>query len=319
MVTKFHINPQTGEPGVCVANAGKCLYGAPADAHFFTKEAARAAFEKQMESNYFPAYMKKVNSKEELKTLKMSAIESLSGKNLPQRRHEEEILKKDRDRYHAERKTAIEAKLEAKRIKLATAKVQRDENGDLYVRADVSWGKNQKIFFGDLTPIDFAQKLHELDPSKEFQDGACGFLSDYLGGNVDAVSRVGEIRYVEEIDDPVYGKITSLEGHAFVELKTGIVVDSMGFWSKDKFAKGYAKSGTTIRYSSNYPSAERYKDDNPNVVATEQLGSTIKGMVGSINQNPAAVNPLWDSLLPQPREEAREEPKKGFFKRLFSG
>ncbi len=44
MSEKYHINPETGDPGLCKAKAGKCPFGHDAD-HFHTKEQARGAYE----------------------------------------------------------------------------------------------------------------------------------------------------------------------------------------------------------------------------------------------------------------------------------
>ena len=46
--TRFHINPKTGEPGICHAQKN-CPFGGE-DAHFASKNEARAAYEKQMAS-----------------------------------------------------------------------------------------------------------------------------------------------------------------------------------------------------------------------------------------------------------------------------
>lgn len=43
-MAKYHINPQTGDPGVCKAIAGGCPFGGEEE-HYTSKEAARAAYE----------------------------------------------------------------------------------------------------------------------------------------------------------------------------------------------------------------------------------------------------------------------------------
>lgn len=45
-MTKFHINPETGEAGECSAQTGNCPFGSDEE-HYTSKEAARAAFEAQ--------------------------------------------------------------------------------------------------------------------------------------------------------------------------------------------------------------------------------------------------------------------------------
>lgn len=46
-MTKYHINPATGNPGVCVATDGKCRYGNNAP-HFSSEADARTAYEAAM-------------------------------------------------------------------------------------------------------------------------------------------------------------------------------------------------------------------------------------------------------------------------------
>lgn len=48
-MTKFHINPETGNPGICNAKV-RCRFGG-AEEHYDSKEAARAAFESTREVN----------------------------------------------------------------------------------------------------------------------------------------------------------------------------------------------------------------------------------------------------------------------------
>jgi len=44
---KYHVNPETGEPGICVAKFN-CRFGGPSD-HYPSEQDARAAFEREME------------------------------------------------------------------------------------------------------------------------------------------------------------------------------------------------------------------------------------------------------------------------------
>ncbi len=46
-MAKFHVNPATGEPGICRARRN-CPFGG-AEEHYDSKEAARAAYERKME------------------------------------------------------------------------------------------------------------------------------------------------------------------------------------------------------------------------------------------------------------------------------
>lgn len=52
-MANFHINPETGEPGRCIA-AFKCKYKLDAEKHYGTKEEARVAYEEQMSYDNLP-------------------------------------------------------------------------------------------------------------------------------------------------------------------------------------------------------------------------------------------------------------------------
>jgi len=52
-MAKYHINPETGNPGVCNAKV-KCRFGDLEADHYISKEAAREAFEKRMEETAAP-------------------------------------------------------------------------------------------------------------------------------------------------------------------------------------------------------------------------------------------------------------------------
>jgi len=50
-MSKFHINPKTGEPGLCRAHGGNCPFGS-ADQHFNSAEDARSAYEQQASGEF---------------------------------------------------------------------------------------------------------------------------------------------------------------------------------------------------------------------------------------------------------------------------
>lgn len=54
---KFHINPTSGDPGLCRAQEGKCPFGADAP-HFATREAARQYFERSQKEPFLTAVSK---------------------------------------------------------------------------------------------------------------------------------------------------------------------------------------------------------------------------------------------------------------------
>jgi hypothetical protein len=54
---KYHINPETGNPGLCSAKI-KCPFGGD-DVHYFSKEAAQQAFEEATKTEALKAWKKK--------------------------------------------------------------------------------------------------------------------------------------------------------------------------------------------------------------------------------------------------------------------
>jgi len=58
-MAKFHVNPESGEPGDCAANKGKCPFGGEngLSNHFETHEEAEAAGQKILQTKY-----RKINS-----------------------------------------------------------------------------------------------------------------------------------------------------------------------------------------------------------------------------------------------------------------
>ncbi len=52
MANKYHVNPYSGNPGVCEAVV-KCRFGAPEEHHHASPEEARAAYEASMETQKF--------------------------------------------------------------------------------------------------------------------------------------------------------------------------------------------------------------------------------------------------------------------------
>lgn len=49
-MAKYHINPQTGNEGLCRAEKGKCRFGGD-ESHFTSRDGARAAYEEQQRMN----------------------------------------------------------------------------------------------------------------------------------------------------------------------------------------------------------------------------------------------------------------------------
>lgn len=72
-MAKFHINPGTGNPGSCSAQAGNCPFGND-DEHYTSEEAARAAYEKQMDSESFSV----VRDRDKVRAMKAIAQELIN-------------------------------------------------------------------------------------------------------------------------------------------------------------------------------------------------------------------------------------------------
>lgn len=58
-MARYHINPNTDEPGICRAHSGRCPFGS-ADEHFDSPEAARVAFEQSNSGRTFTKAVKRV-------------------------------------------------------------------------------------------------------------------------------------------------------------------------------------------------------------------------------------------------------------------
>ena len=56
MAEKYHFNPDTGTPGLCTAQDGRCPYGGVND-HYSSIDAARQAYERKMDFEYDRAYL----------------------------------------------------------------------------------------------------------------------------------------------------------------------------------------------------------------------------------------------------------------------
>lgn len=69
-MAKFHINPETGNPGSCSAQTGNCPFGSD-DEHYTSAEAARTAYEKQMDSESFSV----VRDRDKVRAMKAIAQE----------------------------------------------------------------------------------------------------------------------------------------------------------------------------------------------------------------------------------------------------
>ena len=50
-MARYHINPKTGNPGICTANAGRCPYGGEEE-HYGSADVARSAFESGMNGSF---------------------------------------------------------------------------------------------------------------------------------------------------------------------------------------------------------------------------------------------------------------------------
>jgi hypothetical protein len=79
-VTRFHINPESGQAGQCRASAGNCPFASDEE-HYGSVEEARAAYETAQESSTIPKTVKKVTP--ELQTVKVPQGEGKEPKVIP--------------------------------------------------------------------------------------------------------------------------------------------------------------------------------------------------------------------------------------------
>ncbi len=73
-MARFHINPETGNPGSCSAREGNCPFGSD-DEHYTSEVAARQAYEKQMDSESFSTFRDK-NSVKSMKAIAQELIDT---------------------------------------------------------------------------------------------------------------------------------------------------------------------------------------------------------------------------------------------------
>lgn len=73
-MTKYHINPETGNPNKCVAKPGNCRFGADTN-HYGSKDEARAAYEFQMREKASQALRRKQQTEAESEDEVTPAVE----------------------------------------------------------------------------------------------------------------------------------------------------------------------------------------------------------------------------------------------------
>ncbi len=267
-MAKYHINPETGEPGICTANTGRCLYGAPSDAHYTSKIAARTAFELQIERNYFPTYVKKAISTEEQELLRLKVLEELEQKTAAERGRDKRVLSNAKTKAREELKRKRQAQTA---VLLETSLVS----------------KRMADFGGDLTPSEFAKVLGKADPTNSLQDGDCLLLARQFSSEFPGlVDKMGEFRWVEQVIDhdfPEFDAMNTIDGHAFVLLTNGSIIDSRGIWSKQKFAERFSHTQSPMII---YHTLADVDDDREITPAAQRVSWLLEGY----------LRETWDDL-----------------------
>lgn len=89
---KYHINPETGNPGVCRANIQECRFKMAPDEHFDTKEEARANYERVMATHELRTRLADEWESRQLMTARLDELFELRGKGGDDLAEEREML-----------------------------------------------------------------------------------------------------------------------------------------------------------------------------------------------------------------------------------
>lgn len=198
MTAKLHVNPDTGDVGVCSA-VKKCRFGDDAP-RYSTVEDARLAYEQTHSSQ-----VATLTRKQTLKSFLTSAFSRRSKPELSQVEEIVETLPKSLDTVTLTADGRFEVTVNDRHLGLITHQ------------------------FGDLVKdLETAERLHQADPKKNYQLGDCGVIASELWNLSEHVS---DYRIVKTKSEPVFGT------HQFVRLPDGTCVDSQGLWTEEAFMK----------------------------------------------------------------------------------
>lgn len=176
---KYHISPKTGNPNQCKASTGACPFGNPEDPsvnHYDSKEEAREAFEKQMESGEVPEYIAKELSAEERQALAEKVAKRKAGREERRKREERERKTVEAASKMEEifKQNAAQKKSKATGEGLAKHAVRRNQVLKAYNQNLESFKKNQHLnakFLDSLSVVMTSPPEEALDKVLDIQHG----------------------------------------------------------------------------------------------------------------------------------------------------
>lgn len=227
-MSKFHVNPSTGNPGRCFA-LKKCRFGGD-DEHYASKELAALAYEKFHAQEQIPLLKKSdVKPKKRLEDFAVNLFETtgplLTDDKIAEADAKFQKLKESSSRTMDDFETPFEIKTPIDFSDDAITTSVRYENGRALVTVA---GSSETNFDGDYPIGDLTQdsdtvvRLLEADPELQFINGECATLAwDLYDAYPDQVKCVSEIW--------VKGDVGSM--HVIAELKDGSFIDGLGHWT----------------------------------------------------------------------------------------
>lgn len=227
-MSKFHVNPSTGNPGRCFA-LKKCRFGGD-DEHYASKELAALAYERLHAPEEIPVLRKA--DVEPTKRLEDFAVDLhepkgplLTEEKIAEADGRFQNLKESSSRMMDDFKTPFRLNTPIDFSDDSITTSVRYEEG----RALVSVvGSSETNFDGDYPVGDLTQdsdtvvRLIEADPELQFVNGDCASLAwDLYDAYPEQVKCVSEIW--------VKGDVGSM--HVIAELKDGSFIDGLGHWT----------------------------------------------------------------------------------------
>lgn len=227
-MSKFHINPSTGNPGRCFA-LKKCRFGGD-DEHYGSKELAALAYERFHATDKIPILKK--SDAEPKKKLEDFAVQMfgpkgdlLTDEKIAEAEAKFQNLKESSSKMMDDFKTPFELKTPIEFSDDAITTSVRYSEGRALVSVA---GSSETNFDGDYPIGDLMQdsdtvvRLLEADPDLQFINGECATLAwDLYDAYPDQVKCVSEIW--------VKGDVGSM--HVIAELKDGSFIDGLGHWT----------------------------------------------------------------------------------------
>lgn len=275
ILSKFHINPSTGNPGRCLA-LKKCRFGGD-DEHYASKELAALAYEKFHAPEAIPTLKKSETEPE--KRLESFAVDLqepkgplLSENTIAEIDAKFQSLKEDSARTMEDftKPVVIKTPIDFSDDSITTS--VRYEDGRALVTVA---GAAETNFDGDYPAGDLTQdsetvvKLLKADPELMFLNGDCGSLAwDLYDAYPDQVKCVSEVW--------VKGDVGSM--HVIAELKDGTFIDGLGHWTPSGMLSAWKDlmgKDVEIRLGE---AEVNHKKRNPMFATTKVLGEYLDRM-----------------------------------------